>query len=404
MKEASRELITGMLMGVLISLMLALVAFICIKCRCRYLLLLEDNPRRASTIPICTNGVDAVILSDSTVGQESPVVPHANCTSVWLDGTCKKNPASLLPGIPKYTYRDLQKATCEFTSVIGQGAFGPVFKATVSTGETVAVKVLDTNSKQGEQEFQTEVVLLLGRLHHRNLVNLLGYCADKGQLMLVYMYMTNGSLASHLYCEEHDPLNWTLRVDIALDVARGLEYLHYGAVPPVVHRDIKPSNVLLDQSMRARVADFGLSREAIVNHQKSNVKGTFGYLDPEYISSKIFTKKSDVYSFGVLLLEMIAGRSPQQGLMDYVELAAMDVEGTAGWDEIVDPRLSGAYNAEELHNIGAVAHKCINPDSGPRPSMSFVVQALSQVVKARDGTRHREKTLLPVATAGEEAN
>ncbi|KAJ8513171.1 hypothetical protein OPV22_003605 [Ensete ventricosum] len=159
MKEASRELITGMLMGVLISLMLALVAFICIKWRCRYLLLLEDNPRRASTIPIRTNGVDAsVILSDSTVGQESPVVPQANCTSVWLDGTCKKNPASLLPGIPKYTYRDLQKATCEFTTLIGQGAFGPVFK----------VKVLDTNSKQGEQEFQTEV-LLLGRLHQRNL-------------------------------------------------------------------------------------------------------------------------------------------------------------------------------------------------------------------------------------------
>ncbi|CAL9088733.1 unnamed protein product [Musa textilis] len=256
MKEASRELITGMHMGVLISLMLALVAFICIKWRCRYLLLLEDNPRRASTIPIRTNGVDAsVILSDSTVGQESPVVPQANCTSVWLDGTCKKNPASLLPGIPKYTYShtDLQKATCEFTTVIGQGAFGPVFKATVSTGETVAVKVLDTNSKQGEKEFQTEVVLLLGRLHRHNLVNLPGYCADKGQLMLVYMYMTNGNLASHLYCEEHDPLSCALRVDIALDVARGLEYLHYGAVPPVVHCDIKPSNVLLDESMEARV-------------------------------------------------------------------------------------------------------------------------------------------------------
>ncbi|RWW79818.1 hypothetical protein BHE74_00011874 [Ensete ventricosum] len=151
-------------------------------------------PARQSAEGIRTNGVDAsVILSDSTVGQESPVVPQANCTSVWLDGTCKKNPASLLPGIPKYTYRDLQKATCEFTTLIGQGAFGPVFK----------VKVLDTNSKQGEQEFQTEV------------------------------------------------------------------------------------------------ADFGLSREAMVNHQKSNVKGTVGYLDPRYISSKIFTKKSDVYSFGV---------------------------------------------------------------------------------------------------------
>ncbi|XP_044955104.1 calcium/calmodulin-regulated receptor-like kinase 1 [Hordeum vulgare subsp. vulgare] len=121
----------------------------------------------------------------------------------------------------------------------------------MSSDEILAVKVLANNSKQGEKEFQNEV-LLLGRLHHRNLVNLVGYCAEKGQHILLYAYMPNGSLASHLYGENSAPLRWELRVNIALDVARGLEYLHDGVVPPVVHRDIKSSNILLDQSMHAR--------------------------------------------------------------------------------------------------------------------------------------------------------
>ncbi|MBA0676118.1 hypothetical protein Goari_017624, partial [Gossypium aridum] len=211
------------------------------------------------------------------------------------------------------------------------------------TGETVAVKVLATDSKQGEKEFQTEV-MLLGRLHHRNLVNLVGYCAEKGQHMLVYVYMSKGSLASHLYSENLELLSWNLRVYIALDVARGLEYLHDGAAPPVIHRDIKSSNILLDQSMRARVADFGLSREEMVDKHAANIRGTFGYLDPEYISTRTFTKKSDVYSFGVLLFELIAGRNPLQGLMEYVELAAMSTEGKVGWEEIVDSRLDGKFD------------------------------------------------------------
>ncbi|KAK4787380.1 hypothetical protein SAY86_011213 [Trapa natans] len=181
----------------------------------------------------------------------------------------------------------------------------------MSSGETIAVKVLATNSKQGEKEFQTEVTLL-GRLHHRNLVNLVGYCTEKGQHMLIYVYMSKGSLASHLYHSQHkEPLNWDVRVHIALDVARGLEYLHDGAVPPVIHGDIKSSNILLDDLMKARVADFGLSRVEMVNKHAANLRGTIGYLDPEYISTGTFTKKSDVYSFGVLLFELIAARNPQ---------------------------------------------------------------------------------------------
>ncbi|XP_073150629.1 calcium/calmodulin-regulated receptor-like kinase 1 isoform X2 [Henckelia pumila] len=286
--------------------------------------------------------------------------------------------------------RDLQKATYNFTTLIGQGAYGPVYKAQMPAGETVAVKVLANDSKQGEKEFQTEV-MLLGRLHHRNLVNLVGYCAEKNQHMLIYVHMSRGSLASHLYDEKLKPLYWELRVQVALDVARGLEYLHDGAVPPVIHRDIKSSNILLDQSMRARVADFGLSREEMVNKQASNIRGTFGYLDPEYISTRSFTKKSDVYSYGVLLFELVAGRNPLQGLMEYVELAAMDTEGKVGWEEIVDPRLDGNFDVQELNEVAALAHKCVNRIPRRRPSMRDIVQVFSKIIKSRhSGKQHHE--------------
>ncbi|XP_019702805.1 calcium/calmodulin-regulated receptor-like kinase 1 isoform X4 [Elaeis guineensis] len=296
--------------------------------------------------------------------------------------------------------RDLQKATSNFTTLLGQGAFGTVYRAQMSTGETVAVKVLATNSKQGEKEFQAEV-LLLGRLHHRNLVNLVGYCAEKGQHMLIYEYMTHGSLDSHLYSEKHEALSWEWRVTIALDVARGLEYLHDGAVPPVVHRDIKSSNILLDQSMRARVADFGLSREEMVSRHASNIRGTYGYLDPEYISSRSFTKKSDVYSFGVLLFELITGRNPQQGLMEYVELAAINAEGKVGWEEIADSRLDGIFDVPELNDVAALAYKCVSRISRKRPSMRDMVEALTHVVKARYSKKHHSKRSLPITVEEE---
>ncbi|KAE9597122.1 putative protein kinase RLK-Pelle-LRR-I-2 family [Lupinus albus] len=199
--------------------------------------------------------------------------------------------------------------------------------------------------------------------------------------MLLYTYMSNGSLASHLHGQKHEPLSWDARLSIALDVARGLEYLHYGAAPPVVHRDIKSSNILLDQFMRAKVTDFGLSRPEMTKPRVTNIRGTFGYLDPEYMSTGTFSKKSDVYSFGVLLFEIITGRNPQQGLMDYVKLAAMEGEGTVGWEEIVDSQLNGNYDVHMLNDVASLALKCVNEVSKSRPPMAEIAQELYQFRK-----------------------
>ncbi|KAL0302083.1 UNVERIFIED_CONTAM: Calcium/calmodulin-regulated receptor-like kinase [Sesamum radiatum] len=396
MREESTGLIIGLSVGVVIGVALAIAAFFCFRYHRKHSQIGNSSSRRTAAIPIRTNGADScMILSDSSVGTESPRSTIQIGLPLWLGGLKKASLVSA-SGILEYSYKDLQKATCNFTTLIGQGAYGPVYKAQMSSGETVAVKVLGTDSKQGEKEFQTEV-MLLGRLHHRNLVNLVGYCAEKNQHMLIYVYMSRGSLASHLYNENLDPLNWTLRVQIALDVARGLEYLHDGAVPSVIHRDIKSSNILLDHSMRARVADFGLSREEMVTKQVSNVRGTFGYLDPEYVSTRSFTKKSDVYSYGVLLFELIAGRNPLQGLMEYVELAAMNTEGKVGWEEIVDPRLDGKYDVEELDEVATLAHKCVNRVARRRPSMRDIVQVLSRILKSRHIRNHQSSSSTPKA-------
>ncbi|EEF39513.1 serine/threonine-specific protein kinase, putative [Ricinus communis] len=396
MKGESSGLIIGISIGVVIGVLLAILGLFCFRYHRKRSQIGNSSSRRAATIPIRANGADScTILSDSTLGPESPVKSGRNGTSFWLDGFKKSNVVAV-SGIPEYSYKDLQKATYNFTTLIGQGAFGPVYKAQMSTGETVAVKVLATDSKQGEKEFHTEV-MLLGRLHHRNLVNLVGYCAEKGQHMLIYVFMSKGSLASHLYSENHETLSWDWRVYIALDVARGLEYLHDGAVPPVIHRDIKSSNILLDHSMRARVADFGLSREEMVDRRADNIRGTFGYLDPEYISSRTFTKKSDVYSYGVLLFELIAGRNPQQGLMEYVELAAMNTEGKVGWEEIVDSRLDGKFDVQELNEVAVLAYKCINRVPKKRPAMRDIVQVLARILKSRHSRRHHKKSLSATA-------
>ncbi|KAM0058085.1 putative protein kinase RLK-Pelle-LRR-I-2 family [Helianthus debilis subsp. tardiflorus] len=266
-------------------------------------------------------------------------------------------PANTSPIATLYTKASaaLQNATKNFTTILGQGSFGPVYKAVMPAGEIVAVKALASDSKQGEKEFQTEVSLL-GRLHHRNLVNLVGYCVDKRQRMLIYEYMRNGSLASFLYNEEKTTLNWEERLQIALDISQGIEYLHDG------------------------VADFGLSKEEVYDDKKSCVKGTYGYIDPVYASTNKFTKKSDIYSFGIILFELITAIHPHQNLMEYVNLAAMSSDGA---DEILDKKLAGECDLEEVRALARLAHRCLHKTPRKRPNIGEASQDIKKLKHRR---------------------
>ncbi|XP_050226640.1 calcium/calmodulin-regulated receptor-like kinase 2 [Mercurialis annua] len=335
------------------------------------------NERSLTTLPIRTNGLGTSTdfsesLAHSINIQVSEKSEKSSQFSWWNHHS--KERFTSASGILRYSYKDIQKATHNFTTIVGEGSFGPVYKAEMPCG-VAAVKVLASNSKQGEKEFQTEVSLL-GRLHHRNLVNLLGYCVDKGQHMLIYEFMSNGSLANLLYSEEEIFLGWKERVEIALDISHGIEYLHEGAVPPVIHRDLKSANILLDQSMRAKVADFGLSKEESYDGRNSGLKGTYGYIDPVYISTNKFTMKSDIYSFGIIIFELITAIHPQQNLMEYINLAAMSSDGV---DEILDKKLVGDCNIEEVRELAAIAHKCLQKLQRKRPTIGEVSQAILKI-------------------------
>ncbi|KAL4185673.1 hypothetical protein AMTRI_Chr10g231880 [Amborella trichopoda] len=383
MTHQTNLVIIGVSVGVAIGLLVALCGFIFVRLyKKRSQLQRRGSEQSRGSLPIYVNGVDSsMVLSGSeVVNGATNSVKRGNQWSWW--GSHDKDIVISASGIPRYSYKDVQKATQNFTTILGQGSFGPVYKATMATGEVVAVKVLASNSKQGEKEFQTEV-FLLGRLHHRNLVNLVGYCVDKGQYMLLYEYMSNGSLASHLFSEGPCKLSWEERLQIAEDVSHGIEYLHEGAVPPVIHRDIKSANILLNSSMRAKVADFGLSKEEVYDGRNSGLKGTYGYMDPDYMSTSTFTKKSDVYSFGIIMFELITAINPQQGLMDYVNLAAMSANGKVGWDEILDKELVGKCDPEEVGTMASIAYKCVQKSPRKRPNIAEVSQALSRIRQIR---------------------
>ncbi|KAJ7974253.1 Receptor-like protein kinase [Quillaja saponaria] len=381
-------LVIGVSVGVALGLLIAVLVFFSIRWyKKRAHLRRCANERSLTTLPIRTNGLgtstDFSASLTNSIAIQRTENHQKNSPRSWWNNQNKDRFASA-SGILKYAYKDIQKATQNFTTILGEGSFGPVYKATMATGEVVAVKALASNSKQGEKEFQTEV-LLLGRLHHRNLVNLLGYCVDKGQRMLIYEFMSNGSLENLLYGEDR-VLSWGERLQIALDISHGIEYLHEGAVPPVIHRDLKSANILLDSLMRAKVADFGLSKEENFDGRNSGLKGTYGYIDPVYMSTNKFTMMSDIYSFGIIIFELITAIHPHQNLMDYINLAAMSSDGV---DVIVDEKLRGEFNLEEVRGLASVAHKCLRKLPRKRPSIAEVSQAILKIKQrrlARDDT------------------
>ncbi|KAL7221481.1 hypothetical protein ACSBR1_023438 [Camellia fascicularis] len=383
MVRKSDLVIIGISVGLALGLFIAALVFFGIRWYKKRAHLRQcANDRSATTLPIRTNGLGTSIdysdsISNSIADKGSDFLAKNSQPSWWSHRS--KDRFASASGMPRYSFKDVQKATQNFTTILGEGSFGPVCKATMATGEVVAVKVLASDSKQGEKEFQTEVSLL-GRLHHRNLVNLVGYSVDKGQRMLIYEFMSNGSLANLLYSQEELVLSWEERLQIALDISHGIEYLHEGAVPPVIHRDLKSANILLDRSMRAKVADFGLSKEEAFDGHKSGIKGTYGYIDPAYISTNKFTMKSDIYSFGIILFELITAIHPHQNLMEYVNLAAMSPDGV---DEILDKRLVGEYNIVEVRGLASIAHKCLHKTPRRRPSIGEVSQAILKIKQRR---------------------
>ncbi|KAL0415128.1 UNVERIFIED_CONTAM: Inactive protein kinase SELMODRAFT [Sesamum latifolium] len=283
-----------------------------------------------------------------------------------------------------FTYAELELATGGFSQAnfLAEGGFGSVHRGVLPDGQTIAVKQHKLASSQGDQEFCSEVEVL-SCAQHRNVVMLIGFCIEDGRRLLVYEYICNGSLDSHLYGRNQDTLSWTARQKIAVGAARGLRYLHEECrVGCIVHRDMRPNNILITHDFEPLVGDFGLARWQPDGEKgvETRVIGTFGYLAPEYAQSGQITEKADVYSFGVVLVELVTGRKAvdlnrPKGQQCLTEWARPLLEAYA-IDELVDPRLGSNYSENEVYCMLHAASLCIRRDPQARPRMSQVLRIL----------------------------
>ncbi|KAM4101019.1 hypothetical protein ACB094_05G111400 [Castanea mollissima] len=284
-----------------------------------------------------------------------------------------------------FTYKQIKAATNNFNAAnkIGEGGFGSVYKGILLDGTTIAVKQLSSKSKQGSREFVTEIGMVSG-LQHPNLVRLFGCCIEREQLLLVYEYMENNSLARALFGPAGGrlKLDWPTRQKICAGIARGLAFLHEESTLKIVHRDIKSTNILLDGDLNPKISDFGLAKlyEEENTHISTRIAGTIGYMAPEYALWGFLTYKADVYSFGVVALEIISGKNnmkyrPDENcacLLDW----AMVLQQKGNLMELVDPELGSEFSKEEAIIMIKVALLCINPSPTLRPTMTAVVSML----------------------------
>ncbi|XP_020261502.1 PTI1-like tyrosine-protein kinase 3 [Asparagus officinalis] len=333
----------------------------------------------------------------------------------YLDGTQKgSRPAAVAKAeqqkrvinieVPKLSLEELKAKTDNFgsQSLVGEGSYGRVYYAVLNSGQQVAIKKLDVSSEpdSSQEEFLTQVETV-SKLKHDNFVQLLGYCVEGNYRLLSYEFATMGSLHDVLHgrkgvqgAQPGPVLDWIQRVRIAIDAAKGLEYLHEKAQPSVIHRDIRSSNILLFEDFKAKIADFNLSNQApdmAARLHSTRVLGTFGYHAPEYAMTGQLTQKSDVYSFGVVLLELLTGRKPvdhtmprgQQSLVTWAtpRLSEDKVK------QCVDPRLKGEYPPKGVAKLAAVAALCVQYESEFRPNMSIVVKALSPLLANKQATQ-----------------
>ncbi|KAG0535455.1 hypothetical protein BDA96_04G367800 [Sorghum bicolor] len=302
--------------------------------------------------------------------------------------------ATCTTSVKTFSLAQLQKATDGFDSkrVLGQGGFGRVYHGTIEDGNEIAVKLLTREDRSGDREFIAEVEML-SRLHHRNLVKLIGICIERSKRCLVYELIRNGSVESHLHGADkaQGKLNWDVRMKIALGAARGLAYLHEDSNPHVIHRDFKASNILLEEDFTPKVTDFGLAREASNATQpiSTRVMGTFGYVAPEYAMTGHLLVKSDVYSYGVVLLELLSGRKPvsiseSKDPENLVTWARPLLSHKEGLEKLIDPSLDGKFNFDNVAKVASIASMCVHTDPSQRPFMGEVVQALKLIYNDPD--------------------
>ncbi|GFP78578.1 receptor-like protein kinase theseus 1 [Phtheirospermum japonicum] len=374
-KKHKTAVVIGSAVGAAAAILFIGLCLLCLRARRS-----KDAHPRSPWLPLPLYGNSLTMTKMSTASQKSGT---ASCISL---GTTMHGRF--------FNFQEIMDATNKFDEnlLLGVGGFGRVYKGTLEDGTRVAVKRGNPRSEQGIAEFRTEIEML-SKLRHRHLVSLIGYCDERAEMILVYEYMANGPLRSHLYGTDLPSLSWKQRLEICIGAARGLHYLHTGAAQSIIHRDVKTTNILLDENFVAKVADFGLSKAGPAldqTHVSTAVKGSFGYLDPEYFRRQQLTEKSDVYSFGVVLMEVLCTRPALNPVLprEQVNIAewAMTWQRKGMLENIMDKNLVGKVNGASLKKFGETAEKCLAEHGVDRPSMGDVLWNLEYALQLEETT------------------